>query len=867
MRPRLHGLLALIGLAASQPAAAAERVLYEDALRRIDKHFLFIDDFQVQDAFGEAAEAAEAAVPWLIAEVADDGSIALKHGEHGEFGRIAPIQADSVALVDALVDLEVQVTAAGQLLDADQQPYGIPANVDLPVELLRGVARGLDRHSVVLSGDRLERFDERISGKLQGIGARIARNGDVLVIEQVFLDGPAERGGVVAGDRVVRIDGVSTVGMSVTDTVDRIRGPEGSQVQLELQRKREGTWETVVLVLTRDEVRIPNVRWEVEPEGTGYIEITHFSEQTTRLLRQALADFQVAGVPAILLDLRENSGGSMIQSCQAADLFLDAGPVLRTAGRNGEPVARLIQKYDSDSAESEPQIPVVVLVGPGSASASEILAGALMLRDRTVLIGERTHGKGTVQKLYTLRREEARPRARFKLTVARYLLPGDIPIETGVGLRSDLEVDALGFDQWAVHIPSADEDAGPRLVWSDERPGWRDPGIAEVRGDYARELARDVALRAESAHRVDLLAAVDALVAEREGPEDQLTVETFRYRGIDWRPAPRPGPAPEVRVALEVVDDPVAGDLVEVRALVENRGATALHRVEADVTADDPRLPWHGLTLPVGHLPAGETGMGRAVVRIDDDESARRDGVRLVVHADQRPPSEAVDSVMEIFPRPPPPIRAHARIRQGGVPEDLILEATFENLGARTLEDLRLKVGLDKDGPVELAIRHVDGSTLAPGEQQTFLFPLRSPEGQLVGPVSLQLRLSAARWGRVSTIPMELEIDGPKLTRRPPEILGEVPLELPTGHHLVRVGVEDEVSLTDVTVWFDDNKVAWTSPGQSALTLDVPVHMEPGSHRMVVRATDVHGVSKRRIWWIRGLPAAGDVVGEGEGKP
>jgi hypothetical protein len=110
---------------------------------------------------------------------------------------------------------------------------------------------------------------------------------------------------------------------------------------------------------------------------------------------------------------------------------------------------------------------------------------------------------------------------------------------------------------------------------------------------------------------------------------------------------------------------------------------------------------------------------------------------------------------------------------------------------------------------------------------------------------------------------MELEIDGPKLTRRPPEILGEVPLELPTGRHLVRVGVEDEDSLTDVTVWFDGDKVAWTSPGQGALTLDVPVHIEPGSHQMVVRATDVHGVSKRRIWWIRGLPAAGDQVGEG----
>ena len=847
-------------------AAAAERVIYEDAIRRIDRQFLFIDTFEPGVALREAAEAAEGSVPWLLVEAQPDGSIRLLHGERGTVGSVAPVD-DFLSLTDALVSMEDQITAGGTLLDDDGEPYGIPESVDLPVELLRGVSRALDRHSVVLSGDRLDRFDERISGKLQGIGARISRSGDALVIEQVFMDGPADRGGVMAGDRVTRVDGVSTVGMSVSDTVDRIRGPEGSQVQLELSREQDGAWQTVVLVLTRDEVRIPNVKWEVEPEGTGYIEITHFSEQTTRLLRQALADFQVAGVRAILVDLRDNSGGSMIQSCQAADLFLDAGPVLRTAGRDGAPVARLVQKFESDHSESEPQVPVVVMVGPGSASASEILAGALMLRDRSVLVGERTHGKGTVQKLYTLRRDEDRARARFKLTVARYLLPGDVPIETKVGLRADLELDALTFDQWAVRIPEADADAGPRLVWANERPGWRDPGMAEERGDHVRSIARQVALSAESAHRTDLLAAIDAVVSDQTLSEDRLAVETFRYRGIDWQPGDEPGEAPQVQVALEIVDDPVAGDLVEIRALVENRGPAPLYRVRADVSADNTRLPWHGLTLPVGYVPPGETGMGRAVVRIDDDEPARRDAVDVTVLAHARPPSEPTTSVLEIFPRPPPPLRAHARIRQGDAPEDLVLEATFENLGARTLEDLRLKVGLQKEGPVELAVRHVDGSTLAPGESQTFLFPLRSPAGQLLGPVSMQLRLEAARWGRVSTMPLELAVDGPKVSRLPPEIGGDVPLELPVGTHPVHVTVDDDLSLSDVTVWFDSRKVAWTSPDSGSVALDVPIDITDGTRRLVVRATDNDGVSKRRSWWIRGLDSPEDAVVEGDATP
>lgn len=855
------------GVAATTEATAGEQVVYQDAIRRIDRHYLYIDEFDTWTAVVEAAESAEAAIPWLMVD-SDPQGIRLSHGELGELGRLERVEIGIDGLPDVLNRLEDQLRAASEQTDPDGNPHGLPDSVDLPVELLRGVARALDRHSVILSGDRLDRFDERISGKLQGIGARVARSADNLVIEQVFLDGPAERGGVKSGDRVVRVDGVSTVGMSVSDTVDRIRGPEGSQVQLELQRMVGDEWQSVVLVLTRDEVRIPNVMWEVEAQGTGYIKITHFSEQTTRLLRQALADFQVAGVRAILIDLRENSGGSMIQSCQAADLFLEAGPVLRTAGRDGEPVARLVQRFDSETTEDEPQVPLVVLVGPRSASASEILAGALVIRDRAVLVGERSHGKGTVQKLYTLRRGEGQARTRFKLTVARYLLPEDVPIETGVGLPADFELDPLTFDQWAVTLPEPDESGGPRLVWADEQSGWRDPGLAVQRGDHVRAMARQVALSAPSAHRTDLLATIDTVIDAAAPDEDRLLVETFRYRGIDWQQGEASAESPQTRVAVELVDDPVAGDLVEVRALVENLGTEPLYRVYTRITADDPRLPWHGLTLPVGHLEPGDTGMGRAIVRIDDDEPGRRDAVQAQVLADGRPPAEPARSVLEIYPRPPPPLRAHARVRSGERPDTLVLEASFENLGSRTLDDLRLKVGLPKNGPLELGVRHVDGSTLAPGERQTFLFPLTSPEGRLVGPVSLQLRLSAARWGRVSTIPLELEVDGPLLSRQPPEISGTVPLEVEVGTHSVSVQVADDDPIEDVTVWFDNEKVAWTAPSKSMVSLDVPIHVPTGTHRVVVRASDASGVSKRRTWYVRGVePELDAVVEEADAQP
>ncbi len=866
VRPRLVTCAALLGLGWAAPALAGERPFYEDAVKRVQEQFLFIDEVDPNVALIRAAESAEEALPWLLVEE-DENGVLLLNGERGPVGRVAAVDGGLNALVDALVSLEDQLTAAASALDDDGKPYGIPDTIDLPVEILRGAARALDRHSVVLSGDRLERFDERISGRLQGIGARVGRLGENLVIDQVFPGGPAELAAVQTNDRLIRIDGQSVLGMSVSDAVDRIRGDEGTQVTLELERDSPEGPETFVFVLTRAEVSIPNVIWEVEPEGTGYIQITHFSEQTARLMRQALSDFQVAGVRGILIDLRDNSGGSMIQSCQAADLFLEEGPVLRTAGRNGEPVARLIQKYQSTATSDEPQVPVAVLVGRGSASASEILAGALVLRDRAVLVGDRTHGKGTVQKLYTLDRAEGRERARFKLTVARYLLPDDVPVETGVGIMPDLEMDAVQFDPWQVVVPDADIDGAPRLVWVDEKPGWREGTTTAARGDYQRDIARKIVLAAVSAHRTDLLAAIDTIQDEESRREEQLLIDTFRYRGIDWRGTDEHDIQSELTARVEVVDDPVAGDLVEIRVLVENEGPAPLHRVWTQLSTDDPTLPWNGLTLPIGYLPPGETGMGRAIVRIDDDEPDRRDRVSITVHAWERDPSDGHASLVDIHSRPPPPVRTLARILPGPTEKDLVLEATFENLGARTLEDVRLRIGLQKSGPAELAVRHVDGTSIAPGERQVIRYPLKAPDGRPLGAVPLQLRLEAARWGRVATVPVELVVGAPAVTREAPEIEGQVPVELAAGHRRFTFTVTDDVALADITAWVDGEKVAWTSPQGSSATFEVPMQLLPDSHRLVVRAIDTDGLRYTRSWSIRGTDGAGDAVVEETTEP
>lgn len=871
-RPRPTLCLLALGLASSvwgAPARGGERVLYDDTISRIQSRYLDPDSVSVRAALELAGEAAEDAVPWLIVEPDEDG-ITLVHGTAGVIGHVDAVSGGLEDLPDALELLEDTIVAASQGRWDDAPAPGLDDDLDLPVELLRGVARALDRHSVVLSGDRLDRFDERISGRLHGIGARISREGDRLIVRDVFAGGPAAEGGLQPGDRVIKVDGAATIGMTVSDTTARIRGPEGSQVLLDVERPLpDGTARAFQLFLTRAEVRIPNVTYEVDGD-IGSLRITHFSEQTVRLMREALADFQAAGVKGIVIDLRQNSGGSMLQACQAADLFLEDGPVLRTAGRGGAPVHRLIQSYEAERSDLEPQVPVVVLVGSRSASASEILAGALLLRDRAVLVGDRSHGKGTVQKLYTLRRRDGAPRTRLKLTVARYLLPDDTPIETGVGLAPDLEVDAVVFDDHGAYIPTADDDAPARVVWADERPGWRGTGLAEPRGDRTEQLAEAVIRATASAHRADLLAAIDTLAAAESVSEEQLVERTFAYQSLDWSPATAPGPAPSIRATLEAVDTLEAGGpATELRVHIENTGPDVLHRVWVSLDSEAGRLPWDGVTLPVGRIPPGEARWGKAYVEIDDDEPDRVDLVGLTVHAHQRPDATSDRTVLRIRGNPPPAVRTTARLEADPTTQELSVVATFENMTERALPAPRMKVAVRDDSPLELAARSVDGAELAPRGELTLRFPLHAREPiEPDAEVPLKVRLEVAPWNRILSVPVSLTVGGAPQMRLPPAIVADVPLQVESGPLVLPITVRDDVGVDEVLVWFDGEKVAWhgastTEAGRAKL--DVPLQIGPGPHAVVVRAIDSDGARTRRVYWIRGLaetaePAADGVV-------
>ena len=297
-----------------------------------------------------------------------------------------------------------------------------------------GLAREIDDpYSMVLSGDAYRRLRETASGEYPGIGVELdLRDGFVTVIAPI-AGAPADSAGVRAGDRIVAVNGRSTIDLPMEEVQQLLRGAAGTQVRLTVQR---GFAETQELTLRRRRIRLHPVRRTAMPAaGVGYVELVTFSDSTVAELARAVDSLRAAGARSLILDLRQNPGGLLEQGIAVADLFLDAGQVIVSI-RGRTPDAD--QDFTDGAPERWKGMPVAVLVDSGSASASEIVAGALQDHDRAEVLGTATYGKGSAQSVFPLVGERA-----LKLTTARWFTPDGRSIDrdsTSGGITPDVVV-------------------------------------------------------------------------------------------------------------------------------------------------------------------------------------------------------------------------------------------------------------------------------------------------------------------------------------------------------------------------------------------------------------------------------------------
>ncbi len=821
--------------------AGVSEKAYDRAVDLVARLYLYPEDLRVEALLHGAAAGLADEVPWLLVEP-QGNAVFLRHGDGREIGEVSV--ASLATLPDALRALERLVVESGHALDG----------VDARLQILTGMTRGLDRYSRVLEGEGLERFDVRLKGTLVGIGATLRIQEGQLRIVDLVPDGPAAQVGILSGDVVDRIDGVSTVNMPLREATRRIRGDDGSVIALVVRRGEQ----VLELAFPRAEVVVANVYERALEDGVGYVRITHFSQRTVENLTAALATLAASGGMArgLVIDLRGNTGGSMKEAARSADQFLTEGMLLRTAGPNGGQVQNLQGRMDAVAAGDEPPVPIVVLMDRRTASGSEILAGALLQLDRAVLIGTRSYGKGTVQKIYNLDEE-----ARLKLTVAQYLLAGDRSIADG-GLPPDaalaqIELDGLGvhYEGWGLSVAGRSREEIIPVVR--ERYGWR--GIEDPPTDVALELARRAVIGSAGPGRADVLAslieAIPTLRAEQEGH----LIAALEARGLDWSPAEASDARPlqaDVKVTSSV--DPEQPGRVEVNVELVNRGDVPLHRAEVELVCDT-FWPWSGRVVPLGRVEPGASASGLAVVRLSPGVGPREDAVGVRLHADGR---ESLWAGEEVFRAPASEVpRVGLSARLGGEGGDRVAEITVRNLSEVALDRLEVYFAAPGDLDVELIDRAALLDVAPRGEGRIDL-AVRLGEA-LPEQIPMHLIIESPAYGVLAEWPVDLSRSGDPTRLEAPRIEASLPLSAPVGPFQVHAEALDDGTIAHAVVYVDGHKVAWAAGGSDHVRFVAEIELGYGVNRVQIVSKDDQGLSGARTVYVRGeAPVAVDAAPE-----
>lgn len=300
---------------------------------------------------------------------------------------------------------------------------------DLVEAAINGMLTSLDPHSGYLPDDNFKKMQVQTTGRFGGLGIEVTmENGFVKVVSPID-DTPAAKAGLQPEDLIVTVDDVSLVGLTLAEAVEKLRGPVGSEILIMVQRAQDEPFEVSII---RDEIKIKSVRSRLY-DTIGYVRITTFSEQTTPGLMNAVDDLYAetdGNLSGIVLDLRNNPGGLLNEAIRVSDAFLEEGEIVSTRGRDDSD----IQHAYARAGDITRGLPIVILINSGSASASEIVAGALKDHRRAILMGTRSFGKGSVQTIVPLPGHGA-----MRLTTARYFTPSGVSIQAR-GIEPDIEV-------------------------------------------------------------------------------------------------------------------------------------------------------------------------------------------------------------------------------------------------------------------------------------------------------------------------------------------------------------------------------------------------------------------------------------------
>ena len=482
----------------------------------------------------------------------------------------------------------------------------------------------LDPHSNALPPDIYKYLRMDTAGEFGGLGIRITTDrrppcsGRLTVVE-VFENTPAMQAGMKIGDQIVRIDNESTVNITTSEAADRLRGVPGTKVKVQVKRQNS----VLNFNITRRMVPINSVEWKMLKEKVGYVKLNAFQENSAEEMLEALEKLHEKKMKGLILDLRGNPGGLLHIAINIANNFLPSGTIVTTAGRSAED--RHVENATADG--TEPMYPMVVLIDAYSASAAEIMAGALRNHGRALLLGETTFGKGSVQMV-----QQIPDGGAIKLTSGQYLTPGDISIQA-VGVPPDITFNSVSVDSTAMDLAAdVKRFSEADLEFHLDRPNVRTrtdraatlnttlyiPN-SEVEADKARykrcyveekvensfkgryetEFARRLITAAERSTAEDLLIKAKEMLTTEENTQDRAVVNALKKLKIDWtRPEPTeeqnkpsdPNKKQRVSVTSKILGKVTPGEALKIKMTVTNNSSDAIYRLIGVSKSDNPLL-------------------------------------------------------------------------------------------------------------------------------------------------------------------------------------------------------------------------------------------------------------------------------------
>lgn len=626
------------------------------ALWNVSKYYVDPDRIKPQDMTLAGLEAIESEIPEVLVEPTADGKRVRVRVGTAE-------QAFDVGDVEALWSVGTHIREVFRFV-GDHTELSEEQKRVTEYAIVGRVLATLDPHTNLLRPEDFEDMKATTKGSFGGLGIEVGmRDGGITVIR--VIDGnPASKVDMRPGDKIVRIDDESTVTLTLTEAVSRLRGAPGTTVTVYVMR--DGLKKAKPLKVTRSTIELDSVVGHVltrtEADGkvrkVGLVQIPrNFAATTGKELRTKLAEFEGQGVEGVVLDLRDNPGGLLNAAVEVADAFVDSGTIVSTVGR-GAP------REDSraDTSYQFPRVPLVVLADQGSASASEIVAGALRNLGRAVVIGRRTFGKGSVQVLHE--RKVGAKELALKLTIAQYLTPGDVSIQS-VGVSPDLETlpvqiqkdyvsyfgrgrfDLLREESLASHLESDRARAqtspyGPLYFLSrgslkkdaKKKAGGKEADARTniLLDDPEIRVARDLVLWAPSSDRDAILGKLDEFVNTQQGAEEKHILNSLAVRDIDWTAGTKPAEGTGARLRVDVRSNKpkntiAGGEDGTVTVTVTNEGNAPAYQVRA-ITESDYRY-FDERELIFGRIDPGKARTYDVKLSVGEHELSRTDRIDL----------------------------------------------------------------------------------------------------------------------------------------------------------------------------------------------------------------------------------------------